>query len=93
MSERYKDPVMQEVIRRTIRAAMVEENIGYRELSDRLAKAGVQQKESTLRTKISTGIMTSSLFLHLLHATKVRTLDMAALMMKYQNLSDEIMDD
>ncbi len=86
MAERYKDPDMQEVIRRTIRAAMAEENVSYQALSSLLKDQGVAQNESTLRTKVSTGLMTTSLFIHILSALSIDNLAVDQLFARYLSL-------
>lgn len=86
MAERYKDPEMQEVIRRSIRSAMAEENVSYSVLSRRLRDVGVVQNESTLRTKVSTGLMTSSLYIHILQVLNVRSLNITELYTRYSQL-------
>lgn len=89
MVERYKDPDMQEVIRRSIRSAMADENVGYSALSQRLREVGVVQNESTLRTKVSTGLMTTSLYIHILNALKVDTLSIKNLFSRYTQLKKD----
>ncbi|WP_086930505.1 DUF6471 domain-containing protein [Agarilytica rhodophyticola] len=89
MVERYKDPEMQEVIKRYIRAAMAEENVSYSKLSERLRQVGVIQNESTLRTKVSTGLMTTSLYIHILNALDIDNLSIADLMQRYSRLRSE----
>ena len=86
MVERYKDPVMQQVVRRTIRAAMAAESVTYQELTDRLMSVGVDQTPSTLRTKVATGVMTTSLFIHILSVLSVSELSIQDLVSKYQQM-------
>lgn len=88
MVERYKDPDMQEAIRRSIRAAMAEENVSYSTLAQRLLEQGVSQNESTLRTKVSTGMMTTSLYIHILHSLNVSNLSIEELFSRYLSLKD-----
>lgn len=89
MTERYHDEWMQSALKRYLRSAMAEENITYRELSERLQTRGIVQCESTLRTKISTGIFSTSLFIHLLDVLEVEQLDVHRLMTKYQKLRNQ----
>lgn len=89
MVARYKDPTMQEVIRRTLRAAMAESGDSYQDLANALERAGVHQSESTLRTKVTTGIMTTSLYLHILNALKVDSIDVGKMMNLYNKLRQE----
>ena len=89
MTERYHDVIMQAVLKRYLRAAMAEENVTYRELAERLKNRGIVQCESTLRTKISTGIFSTSLFVHLLDVLEVEVVDVNRMMQKYQKLKNK----
>lgn len=89
MSERYNDDVMQAILKRYLRAAMAEENVTYRELAARLRTRGITQCESTLRTKISTGIFSTSLFIHILDTLEVEILDVGRLMEKHRKLKNK----
>lgn len=89
MVERYKDPIMQEVVKRSVRAAMAEQGATYKSLSALLAAKGVEQTPSTLRTKVATGIMTTSLYIHILSVLKVHQLDIGSLMSRYEELRSQ----
>ncbi|MEM9103181.1 MAG: DUF6471 domain-containing protein [Pseudomonadota bacterium] len=92
MAERFHDPIMQQVIKRSIRASMAEENITYKQLSQSLLGKGVIQSESTLRTKISTGVMSASLLMHLLDVLQVDALPIKQIMTKYGQLKKNSTD-
>ena len=71
----FNSPAMKETIRRTVRAQMIEHSVTYKELVERLAELGVEQTESTLRSKVNNASMGAQLFLYIQMALKVEVLD------------------
>jgi len=86
----YKDPAMETLITRTVRAAMAQEGMTYADLREALAKKGIQQSESTLRSKVNNGTMVTSLFLHIMSCTKVNAIELSELMVRYRSIKGDI---
>jgi len=82
----YKDPAMEKLITRTIRAAMAQDGLTYAGLSGALLEKGIIQSESTLRSKVNNGTLGATLFLHIMSCTSVRSLEFESVMTKYDNI-------
>jgi len=82
----YKDPVMETIVTRTIRSMMANEGLGYADLCDRLAKQGITQSESTLRSKVNNGTLAATLFIHIMASAEDETIDLARIMKKHAKL-------
>lgn len=93
MTSLYKDSAMEQLITRSIRAAMVQEGMTYADLAAALAKLGIKQSESTLRSKVSKGTMAASLFLHIMSCTNTEEIRLPEIMRKYQKLKTSNIDD
>ncbi|MEM8496631.1 MAG: DUF6471 domain-containing protein [Pseudomonadota bacterium] len=85
----YKDAAMETLITRTIRAAMAQEGMTYADLRQALAKNGIVQSESTLRSKVNNGTMAASLFIHVMNCTKANMIDLASLMGRYNAIRED----
>ncbi|MFK7732501.1 MAG: DUF6471 domain-containing protein [Pseudomonadales bacterium] len=85
----YKDAAMETLITRTIRSAMAQEGMTYSDLCDALAKNGIVQSESTLRSKVNNGTMAASLFIHVMNSTNANTIDLAKLMERYRSIRED----
>lgn len=83
MNSVYKDPAMQTLITRTIRSAMVAQGQTYANLSDSLAQRGIHQSVGTLRSKVNSGTMGASLFIHILVSLDSDVLDTDTLAKRY----------
>lgn len=90
MSKIFNSPEMNETIRRYFAVEKNVRGLDYRELSRRLAEAGVEQSEGNLRVKMTTGKLGTPLFLHLLMAMDVKQLDMDQLGNIYQQVCDDL---
>ena len=88
MASLYKDPVMEKLITRTIRSAMAQDGMSYADLTAALISKGINQSESTLRSKVNNGTMAASLFIHIISCTSLTTIDLDTLMKKYQKIKD-----
>ncbi|MEM6707973.1 MAG: DUF6471 domain-containing protein [Pseudomonadota bacterium] len=76
MAKFFDSPEMRETIRRVI-PRMALKGVEYRELARRLAELGVVQHESNLRSKVNNGSLGAQLFLFILMALDVDSLDLA----------------
>ncbi len=72
----FDSPSMRETIRRLIRARMAYKNFEYKDLSAGLARLGVIQHESNLRSKVNNGSLGTQLFVYILMALEMDTLDL-----------------
>jgi hypothetical protein len=72
-------------VRRLLRSQMVAKGIEYKDLAKRLKELGVDQRESTLRSKINNGTLGTQLFLYIQLALGTRDLHMSQV--------DEILQD
>lgn len=72
----FDSPEMRQTLKRYIRAQMGIKDIDYRSLSQRLADLGIEQKEGTLRNKVNKGTMGAQLFMYMLLAMDIKSLDM-----------------
>ncbi|GAA6153788.1 DUF6471 domain-containing protein [Pseudoteredinibacter isoporae] len=86
MSKIFNSPEMNETIRRYFAMEKNMRGLDYRELSRRLAEAGVEQSEGNLRVKMTTGKLGTPLFLHLLMVMGVKQLDMEQLNHIYEQV-------
>ena len=73
----FDSPEMRETIRRLIRSQMAYKGFEYKDLSSHLESLGVHQAESNLRSKVNTGSLGAQLFVYILLALEVKSLDMA----------------
>ena len=72
----FDSPQMREVLRRLIRSRMAYKGYEYKDLSRELARLGVQQTESNLRSKVNNGSLGAQLFMYILLAMDTPSLDM-----------------
>ncbi len=77
MAKLFDSPHMRETLRRLIRARMAYKGMEYKDLCRSLAELGVHQNESNLRSKVNNGALGAQLFVYLLLAMDVRTLELA----------------
>ena len=77
MAKFFDSPEMRETIRRIIRSRMALKGVEYRELARRLDELGVVQHESNLRSKVNNGSLGAQLFLFILLALDLDTLELA----------------
>ncbi len=68
----YNSPAMAMTVKRLLRSQMAAKGLEYRDLCQKLNQYGVEQTESTLRSKINTGTLGTQLFLYLQLAMEVR---------------------
>ncbi len=84
----YKDAAMETLITRTIRSAMAQEGMTYADLRTALAKNGIHQSESTLRSKVNNGTMAASLFIHVMSCANVNVIELPKLMERYNSVKE-----
>lgn len=77
MAKLFDSPDMRETIRRFIRSQMAAKALEYKHLSVRLGALGVVQTESNLRSKVNSGALGAQLFIYILLAMGLDSLDMA----------------
>ena len=82
----FKDPVMETIVTRTIRGMMVNEGLSYADLCEKLAKQGIKQSESTLRSKVNNGTLAATLFVHIMACSEDKSIDLARIMKKHAQL-------
>ena len=76
MAKFFDSPEMRESIRRFIRARMAYKGFEYKDLTRRLAELGVVQHESNLRSKVNNGSLGAQLFLYILLALDIESLEL-----------------
>ena len=76
MAKLFDSPDMRETIRRLLRARMAYKGYEYKDLVRRLADIGVDQNESNLRSKVNNGSLGAQLFLYILPALDVGSLEL-----------------
>ncbi len=76
MAKLFDSPDMRETIRRLLRARMAYKGYEYKDLVRRLADIGVDQNESNLRSKVNNGSLGAQLFLYILLALDVGSLEL-----------------
>lgn len=81
----FESPVMAITVRRLLRSQMAAKGIEYKDLAKRLKELGIDQRESTLRSKINNGTLGTQLFLYIQLALGTRDLHMSQV--------DEILQD
>ena len=81
----FESPVMAIAVRRLLRSQMAAKGIEYKDLAKGLEKLGVDQRESTLRSKINNGTLGAQLFLYIQLALGTRDLHLSQV--------DEILQD
>lgn len=72
----FDSPEMRETLRRVIRARMAYKGYEYKDLARRLGELGVIQHESNLRSKVNNGSLGAQLFVFIMLALDMRTLDL-----------------
>lgn len=82
----FKDPVMETIVTRTIRGMMVNEGLSYSDLCEKLAKQGITQSESTLRSKVNNGTLAATLFVHIMACAEDKSIDLTRMMKKHAQL-------
>ncbi|MDH3282426.1 MAG: DUF6471 domain-containing protein [Gammaproteobacteria bacterium] len=73
----FESPVMATAVRRLLRSQMAAKGIEYKDLANRLKELGVDQRESTLRSKINNGTLGAQLFVYIQLALGVRDLHLS----------------
>ncbi len=73
----FESPVMAIAVRRLLRSQMAAKGIEYKDLTKGLKELGVDQRESTLRSKINNGTLGAQLFLYIQLALGVRDLHLS----------------
>jgi len=81
----FESSVMATTVRRLLRSQMAAKGIEYKDLAKRLKELGVDQRESTLRSKINNGTLGAQLFLYIQLALRIRDLHLSQV--------DEILQD
>ena len=76
MAKLFDSPAMRETLKRVVRAQMAYKGFEYRDLSQALARLGVVQNESNLRSKVNNGSLGAQLFVYILLAMDTRALDL-----------------
>ncbi len=76
MAKLFDSPEMREAIRRLIRSRMAYKGYEYKDLSKARAELGVDQQESNLRSKVNNGSLGAQLFVYILMALDMPSLDM-----------------
>lgn len=85
----FDSPDMRETLKRFMRTQMTLKNIKYKELSERLAKLGVNQEEAVLRTKINKGNLGAPLFAFILIALDMDSINIKDLQSIYQSVEKD----
>ena len=89
MSNIYRDPHMQEAIRRTIRSLMVKNDVTYETLAKNLEdQYDIRHNPLTLKSKVNKGTIGAQLLIYVLLALDLKELhlgDLENLMLKYKN--------
>jgi len=70
----FESPAMATTIRRLLRSQMAAKGFEYKDLAKNLKELGVDQRESTLRSKINNGTLGTQLFLYIQMALGIRDL-------------------
>jgi len=70
----FESPVMATTVRRLLRSQMAVKGYEYKDLAKCLKDLGVDQRESTLRSKINNGTLGTQLFLYIQLALGIRDL-------------------
>ncbi len=68
------DKEWQEKVKGMLKAELVRRNLSYKQLSEKLAKIGVNDTESNIKNKISRGGFTAVFFVQCLEAIGVKEL-------------------
>lgn len=77
MAKLFDSPEMRETLRRLIRARMAYKGFEYKDLSRALEVLGIHQNESNLRSKVNNGSLGAQLFMYILLALDMTTLEMS----------------
>lgn len=85
----FDSPDMRETLKRFMRTQMTLKNIKYKELSERLAKIGINQEEAALRNKINKGNLGAQLFVFILIALDMDTINIKDLKGIYQSVEKD----
>jgi len=76
MTKLFNSPAMRETIKRLLKSEMALKGVDYRALAVRLEELGVHQTEANLRMKVSRGTLGSQLFIYILLALGLNSLDL-----------------
>ena len=82
----FDSPEMRETLHRLLRSQMALKGIDYNGLSQRLARMGVAQSATNLRSKINHGTLGAQLFVFIQFALGFERLDMDSLRAIYQDV-------
>lgn len=74
-----RSPHLRSYIQGLIRAEKARHNLTYEDLSQRLARLGIEQTPTNLSTKIARGDMSAQLFIALLKVLEVKALPLEEL--------------
>ena len=72
----FDSPEMRETIRRLIRSRMAFKGFEYKDLVNGLHELGVEQSESNLRSKVNNGSLGAQLFVYILMALQMPSLEL-----------------
>lgn len=75
MSKQAPNPDWRQLVSRLIKSEMSKRALKYDELSKRLAEQGTEQTAANLRNKINRGILGADLFLQIILAMDVNSID------------------
>ena len=76
MAKLFDSPAMREAIRRLIRSRMAYKGMEYKDLCLALNNLGVEQNESNLRSKVNNGSLGAQLFVYILMAMDMSSLEL-----------------
>lgn len=75
MSNNQANAQWRQVVQRLLKAEMSKRGVKYQELSDRLARIGVNQSADNLRNKVNKGILGADLLLQIMYALNIRRIE------------------
>ncbi len=75
MTVEIKQADWRKMLQRLIKAEMTRRGARYQELSERLAKVGVQQSADNLRNKVNKGILGADLLLQIMFVLNIQKIE------------------
>ena len=85
----FDSPPMREAIRRLIRSRMAYKGYEYKDLASQLHELGVEQSESNLRSKVNNGSLGAQLFVYILLALDMPSLELSQVREILSELAEE----
>ncbi len=76
MAKMFDSPAMRETLRRIVRSRMAFKGMEYKDLAAALEDLGVHQNESNLRSKVNNGSLGAQLFVYILMAMDMKSLEL-----------------